>query len=280
MANDVEPPETTEETMDKSQEDKWDEYTACPPAEDSSSMKLKWEVGAQCRAVWSEDGKLYPATVVAVNCERCRVRFIGYNNEEDVELSSLQSLCETPNPDHQDWKPGAPCRAVYSEDGLVYPAVVLWVKGQRCRVRYNIYNNEDELDVDDLLRPEELRGPIGAATNTKVKIRPGSQNQVKQEQLEQRDEQTNDDVPPFPHMSSGGPSSFFPPPPPTWAFCGRDASISLDLDSITNMLMQWYMCGFHTGSYMTRLQFKSSSKDSSDPGEQNRTRRSVTSPTS
>lgn len=67
----------------------------------------------------------------------------------------------------QDWKPGSACRAVYSEDGLVYPAVVLWVKGQRCRVRYNIYNNEDELDVGDLLRPEEPRGPIRAATNTK-----------------------------------------------------------------------------------------------------------------
>lgn len=63
----------------------------------------------------------------------------------------------------QDWKPGSPCRAVYSEDGLVYPAVVLWVKGQRCRVRYDVYNNEDELDVGHLLRPDEPRGPISVA---------------------------------------------------------------------------------------------------------------------
>ncbi|KAM8746393.1 uncharacterized protein AB9X84_017258 isoform 4-T5 [Acanthopagrus schlegelii] len=53
---------------------------------------------------------------------------------------------------------------MYSEDGLVYPAVVLWVKGQRCRVRFNDYNNEEEQDISSLLSLDELHGPSKATT--------------------------------------------------------------------------------------------------------------------
>lgn len=35
---------------------------------------------------------MYPATVVSVDGERCRVHFNGYGNEEDMELSSLKGL--------------------------------------------------------------------------------------------------------------------------------------------------------------------------------------------
>lgn len=65
----------------------------------------------------------------------------------------------------QDWRRGSRCRAVFSEDGLVYPAVVLWVKGQQCRVRYDDYNNEEEHNVGDLLSPDELHGPSRTTTN-------------------------------------------------------------------------------------------------------------------
>lgn len=57
---------------------------------------------------------------------------------------------------------------MYSEDGLVYPAVVLWVKGQRCRVRFDSYNNEEELDVDGLLHPDELLGASRASTKVRT----------------------------------------------------------------------------------------------------------------
>uniref|UniRef100_A0A672ZUK6 Tudor domain-containing protein n=1 Tax=Sphaeramia orbicularis TaxID=375764 RepID=A0A672ZUK6_9TELE len=117
----------------------------------------QWSVGADCRAVWSEDGQVYSATVISVDCDRCRVRFTGCGNEEDMQLSALQSPDEAPAAN--DWKAGSRCRAVYSEDGLVYPAVVLWVKGQRCRIRFDYYNNEEELDVSSLLTFDELLGP-------------------------------------------------------------------------------------------------------------------------
>lgn len=68
----------------------------------------------------------------------------------------------------QDWKPGSRCRAVYTEDGLVYPAVVLWVKGQRCRIRFDHYNNEEDQNVSGLLKPDELHGPGTADTEVKT----------------------------------------------------------------------------------------------------------------
>ncbi|KAI3369172.1 hypothetical protein L3Q82_026132, partial [Scortum barcoo] len=126
----------------------------------------QWAVGARCLSVWSEDGQVYPATVVSVDGKCCRVRFSGYNNEEDVELSALRkpnAALQTQRQTSQDWKPGSRCRAVYSEDGLVYPAVVLWVKGQRCRVSFDNYNNEEEQDISALLDPNELHGPCRAA---------------------------------------------------------------------------------------------------------------------
>jgi len=51
----------------------------------------QWAVGDLCRATWSEDGQVYAATVVAVDGERCWVRFSSYGNEEDMEVSALRS---------------------------------------------------------------------------------------------------------------------------------------------------------------------------------------------
>ncbi|XP_068998080.1 survival motor neuron protein-like [Embiotoca jacksoni] len=253
-----------------------DGQTVGPPAAES-----KWAVGARCRAVWSEDGCVYSATVVASDGERCRVRFHGYGNEEDVELSALQSPDDAPL---QDWRSGSRCRAVYSEDGRLYPAVVLWVKGQRCRVRYDDYNNEEEHDVSSLLNSDELHGPSKIsswksnttssrkrrddsrggerrAAGREDRVKDGGAHQItvetesdeKKRGGQQRDaaeKPTNHSFPFFPP---------FPPPlplPPTWPFGGSES-----VDSASSMLMLWYMYGFHTGSFMTQQLFRSTSKD-------------------
>ncbi|XP_036833832.1 survival motor neuron protein isoform X2 [Oncorhynchus mykiss] len=56
---------------------------------------------------------------------------------------------------------GYRCRAVYSEDGLVYPAVLVWLRGERCRVKFEGYGNEEELELSSLLSPIELGGHRG-----------------------------------------------------------------------------------------------------------------------
>lgn len=51
----------------------------------------KWTVGAPCRAVYSVDGQVYEAIVSKIheNSGMCIVKFVGYQNSEKVELSSL-----------------------------------------------------------------------------------------------------------------------------------------------------------------------------------------------
>ncbi|XP_049443473.1 serine/threonine-protein kinase prpf4B-like isoform X2 [Epinephelus fuscoguttatus] len=299
-----------------------DGETASPPVAESSSAESKWVVGAKCQAVWLEDGRVYPATLVSVDGERCRVRFSGYGNQQDMDLSALrgpEAVVQTQRQNSQEWKPGSRCRAVYSEDGLVYPAVVLWVKGQRCCVRFNDYNNEEEQDVSSLLSPDELHGPSRASaakgSNWKssvtssnvewkrsrreerqqgerggekrreenhvgdrggeVKEKLSSKVEKEAEEKKTGNQQTDGaeklanhsfcffpPFPPPPQSGSGGPVSFIPPPPPPlWTFAGRDSSGSTGVDASSSMLMLWYMCGFHTGSYMAQQVFKSSSKD-------------------
>ncbi|XP_045886607.1 survival motor neuron protein-like isoform X2 [Micropterus dolomieu] len=313
LSQDVEPPEcaASEETDIRETPEQGDKnaqvdgQTVSAPADESSSTKSKWAVGAQCRAAWSEDGRVYPATVVSLDGERCRVRFSGYGNEEDVELSALKSpdaALRTQRENSQDWKPGSLCRAVYSEDGLVYPAVVLWVKGQRCRIRFDNYNNEEEQDVGRLLNPDELHGPSRAAaakgrdwkssvTSSKeregggerrsagrgdeqkfswVTEKPGRVEKEEKKKKKKGDQQgdgaeksTNHSFPffppfpPPPQSASGGPMSFIPPPPPLWTFGAKESATPPAVNATSSMLMLWYMCGFHTGSYMAQQEFMS-----------------------
>ncbi|XP_008404570.1 survival motor neuron protein-like isoform X2 [Poecilia reticulata] len=285
---------------EKQKEEKLDGQT------DTEAVK----VGAQCWAAWSEDRTVDP--VMAADGERPRIRSSVYGNEEDVAGSvqrSPSATVQTQNPHPQDWKPGSRCRAVYSADGLVYPAVVLWVKDQRCRVRYDEYNNEEELDVSSLLHPDELRGPSRAAAVTKgsswipsspssnldwrrqrrdsskedrgrertstprdnpnmMKAGSKNENTAEKETAEKRKgDPTNIFLPPFPppQIGSVSPLSFIPPPlpplPPAWTVQGKEVGDCPDVGAVTNLFMLWYMCGFHTGSFLAQQRSTPPSKD-------------------
>ncbi|XP_011645872.1 survival motor neuron protein isoform X1 [Pogonomyrmex barbatus] len=51
----------------------------------------KWTIGAPCRAIYSVDGEVYEAIISKIhqNSGMCTVKFVGYQNTEKVELSSL-----------------------------------------------------------------------------------------------------------------------------------------------------------------------------------------------
>ncbi|XP_045543340.1 survival motor neuron protein isoform X2 [Salmo salar] len=66
-----------------------------------------------------------------------------------------------PKANSKVWRLGYRCRAVYSEDGLVYPAVLVWLRGERCWVKFEGYGNEEELELSTLLSPDELGGHRG-----------------------------------------------------------------------------------------------------------------------
>lgn len=219
-------------------------------------------------------------------------------SEPSSESKTLRpdAALQTQRPDCQDWRSGSRCRAVYSGDGLVYPAVILWVKGQRCRVRYDDYNNEEEQDVSSLLKIDEFIGPSRSAAAKSSSRKTGVEKPVErgaerrsawrddqypsawtrergyQSKTEREEKKKDGDraknhsfpffppVPPLLQSNSGDSQSFVPPPPPpsSWAGGGKE---SAGVDSASNMLMLWYMCGFHTGSYLAQQAFKSSPKD-------------------
>ncbi|KAF3834750.1 hypothetical protein F7725_027308 [Dissostichus mawsoni] len=291
--------------------------TVDPPAAESSSTEPKWAVGAACRAVWSDDRTVYPAIVVSLDGERCRVRFNDYGNYEDLALSELKAPDDAPQtPIHNslDWKPGSLCRAVYSEDSMVYQAVVLWVKGERCCVRFNGYENEEEQDVSSLLSLGALHGnsmaaaakvnicvsTVSSKTNVDWKRRgeerrtrgreqgkrktrgerrereevrgerrtrgreQGKRRTRGREQGERRsggreEEEQNFSWPKEKasnnHQSKVEKESEEKQNDETQT----PPNISAGDDASSSMLMLWYMCGFHTGSYMVSETFKSSS---------------------
>ncbi|XP_038142058.1 survival motor neuron protein-like [Cyprinodon tularosa] len=88
----------------------------------------------------------------------------------------------------------------------------------------------------------------------------GNQSKIDEEAAEKRN--FANFFPPFtpPRIGSMDPLSSIPSPPP-WTFFENDKGDCLDVNAITNMLMMWYMCGFHTGSYLAQQKSKSSSKD-------------------
>ncbi|XP_035648418.1 survival motor neuron protein-like isoform X1 [Oncorhynchus keta] len=140
---------------------------SCVPSKGPFDPKanLKWEIGSHCKAVWSEDGRVYPATLVWLEGERCKVKFDNYGNEEEMDLSAmLPEAADQPRKEKWVWMLGSRCRAVYSEDGLVYPAVLVWMRGERCRVKFEGYGNEEELELSTLLSPDDLGRHCGRAT--------------------------------------------------------------------------------------------------------------------
>ncbi|XP_014289493.1 survival motor neuron protein isoform X2 [Halyomorpha halys] len=64
----------------------------CPKKNVSKKEKIKWKVGACCRTVFSEDGLEYEAVIKNIDLDNgvCTVKYLGYNNEEDVDIKSLK----------------------------------------------------------------------------------------------------------------------------------------------------------------------------------------------
>ncbi|XP_062452330.1 survival motor neuron protein 1-like isoform X2 [Rhea pennata] len=66
--------------------------------EEEEEEDSQWAVGDACRAIWSGDGLLYPATVRALDAAAgtCLVEFDGYGNKEEQALADLLPPCATP----------------------------------------------------------------------------------------------------------------------------------------------------------------------------------------
>ncbi|XP_028857439.1 survival of motor neuron protein-like isoform X2 [Denticeps clupeoides] len=144
------PDRVDDENREACEAEQWDDS----PKGSINTDNAHWTAGSPCRARWPGDGLLYPATLVCVDGERATVRYEGYGNEQELELNAL--LPGEVWAEQQQWVVGSRCCAVWSEDGLVYPAVLVWIKGSRCRVQFEFYGNEEETDLSTLLPPGNL----------------------------------------------------------------------------------------------------------------------------
>ncbi|XP_066551742.1 uncharacterized protein LOC136718034 isoform X2 [Amia ocellicauda] len=251
----------------------------------------RWQVGSRCRTVWSEDGLMYPAMILSVTGQRCRVEFEDYGNEEEVDIGALLPPDSQELPDSlthvgtlqagqgtgTEWQVGSRCRAVWSEDGLIYPAVILSVTGHHCQVEFEGYGNKEELELSALLPLETCKQ--GAHEDEGNRSNPEPVN-IKDKKMTSRREGQEDSCsgksrsPPFtffPPMPPGydcsGAFLHLPPPPPPPAFlssCGRSDSPAEDEDlgGLSSMLLSWYLCGYHTGCYMALQQARKSQEQS------------------
>uniref|UniRef100_A0A673WUC0 Survival motor neuron protein 1-like n=1 Tax=Salmo trutta TaxID=8032 RepID=A0A673WUC0_SALTR len=205
------------------------------------------------------------------------------NPQKLMELKLSESDVPNKGPVHPKanskvWMLGSRCRAVYSEDGLVYPAVLVWMRGERCRVKFEGYGNEEELELSSLLLPDDLGRHCGRATAKGKGYNLGNEQGDKKKPSSQKEEpngrirEPNDHPFPFfpPVPPPNGSLDFLsllpPPPPPPCVWPPRaglvDAGDGLDsaVTDLSSMLLSWYLCGYHTGCYMAMQQTAASRK--------------------
>ncbi|XP_059575553.1 survival motor neuron protein 1 isoform X4 [Alligator mississippiensis] len=236
----------------ESDEEKEEEEERRRQEEESASQ---WEVGAACRAAWSGDGLTYPARVVALSPAEgtCMVEYEHYGNREEQSLRDLLPPDQTPNSSPRPgrtWQVGDACRAVWSEDGLLYPATVRSVDAAAgtCLVEFDGYGNQEEQALEDLLPAESsLHGHPASEVEEDAHGVPRRPSPLPSWQLphgRRRPSTTGKwacHLPPLPL-----PSKLVPPPPPQDPLC----SDCEEEDALACMLLSWHLSGYHTGFYM------------------------------
>ncbi|ESO12061.1 hypothetical protein HELRODRAFT_158469 [Helobdella robusta] len=125
------------------------------------------------------------------------------------------------------WKVGSKCKAHYSEDGLLYDAIIVAINKNlgMCTVKYLYYNNEETKMLSDLVKIEKSK-------NSKA------------DNSTRHNSDDNSDVS---NITSASFKKLLPncPPPPMPDI----STITNEKDALYGMLISWYMSGYYTGYY-------------------------------
>ncbi|XP_036385539.1 survival motor neuron protein 1-like [Megalops cyprinoides] len=178
----------------------------------------EWKVGDSCCAVWSEDGQVYPASIVSIDQEKgtCVVVYTDYGNKEEQELADLV-------PEYSEAESGMQStaqvkEAAYSTDESNGPSTPLPPR-QQLRSK-----------------PRRSPGPPAWVPGFPLPPPPGPGFGM----AEQR---PGPAFPPWAPMMPPGCPPMIPPPPP---FSPESLE---DDEALGSMLIAWYMSGYHTGYY-------------------------------
>ncbi|XP_067415912.1 survival motor neuron protein 1-like isoform X2 [Emydura macquarii macquarii] len=226
--------------------------------EEKEEEGSQWKVGDACCAVWSGDGLLYPAHVVSLSAEGggCMVEYEHYGNREAQKLRDLLPPDGTPDgarEPRRTWKAGDVCSAIWSGDGLLYPATVRSVDAAAgtCLVEFDGYGNKEQQALEELLPPGgAVDGDPGSwraeeeAPGVPRGRSPGSPREPPHSRGRQstKGERAHHVPPP--------PKAVPLPPPPLRGPPGTEEDDDEEEGALACMLLAWHMSGYHTGFYM------------------------------
>nr|XP_033813337.1 survival of motor neuron protein-like isoform X6 [Geotrypetes seraphini] len=211
----------------------------------SLQQNSKWKIGDDCRAVWSEDGLVYPARIHSLDEEEgsCLLVYEGYGNEEEHNLTDLlppSPSAEEKLKSRRRWKVGDSCSVVWSEDGCVYPAKVksIDLEAGTCMVEYDGYGNMEKHHLEEIVSLGSSDDSSSSSGTRRNCFWPPPPPSVRAH---------------VPAWHNWPPSAPLPPPPPffntEWEEYDEE-EVAPDEDALACMLMAWYMTGYHTGFYM------------------------------
>merc|ERR1711874_452814 len=137
------------------------------------------KVGDLCVAKWDEDGVWYNAKILNIIATRATVLFVDYGNQDTTRLAELKPVgsqigrideagqFSDPEEGNKEkkgdedvvvegekewtkWKVGDLCVAMWNEDLVWYNSEILEIVGERVKVRFVEYGNEDYATLGQL----------------------------------------------------------------------------------------------------------------------------------
>ena len=213
--------------------------------------------------VW-DDRALIQAYDKAVNLAKEEVaKRMGMEVDASQIKQKLQNFKQPQytNKPYKKWIVGSPCRAVYSEDGEIYEAIVSKIYENRgtCIVKFVGYGNTEKVELSSLLESEGLQSQIAQQKDSLAeKLNEGNaeanetsvnSRRYNGEKMDFESEETKT----YKHRFVPGPSfnsmvDMMPPAPPLPPQLMAKLPDN-DADALSSMLMSWYISGFHTGYY-------------------------------
>lgn len=149
------------------------------------------------------------------------------------------------------WASGKNCRAVFSGDGREYEAVITYIdaEAEECWVKFIGYGNKEKVSLAN------LKPSYGKAAVTEQKVEATSSVKGPPSELNESffSPSSSAGSKMFPKIHSNIDPSFnfgqdvsMPPMPPPSFLSGLPVDQS---DSLSTVLMAWYMAGYHTGRF-------------------------------
>nr|XP_034193461.1 survival motor neuron protein isoform X1 [Osmia lignaria] len=217
--------------------------------------------------VW-DDSALIKAYDKAVNLAKEEVvKRMGMDVQNSQSKQKSQNVKQPrhTNKPLKKWIVGAPCRAVYSEDGEVYEAIISKIHENSgiCTVKFVGYGNTEKVSLSSLLESEGLQSQIAQQKNAIAEKFSGENTETEEINFctnanskkyngEKMDCESEDTKTYKHHFMSGrsfnSTADMMPPAPPLPPQLMAKLPDN-DADALSSMLMSWYISGFHTGYY-------------------------------